>query len=94
MTGGNGNDIFVFAKNQSLLAGERDVIKDFRVGQDKIEFQGWGSLNAATWFTSMVSQGLITNTASGTLLTPNNDGQILFEGVSLGELSGSDFIFV
>ncbi|MGL4883683.1 MAG: DUF642 domain-containing protein, partial [Waterburya sp.] len=93
MTGGTGNDIFVFAKNQSLLAGERDIIKDFKAGQDKIQFQGWGSLNSATWFTSMVSQGLITNTASGTLLTPNNDGQILFEGVSLGELSGSDFAF-
>jgi serralysin len=94
MTGGGGNDTFVFTKNQSLLAGELDIIKDFAVGQDKIQLQGWGTLNPTTWLTSIVSQGLITNTANGTLLTPNNDGQILFEGVSLSQLSGADFTFV
>jgi serralysin len=94
MTGGGGNDTFVFTKNQSLLTGELDIIKDFAAGLDKIQLQGWGNLNPTTWFTSMVSQGLITNTANGTLLTPNNDGQILFEGVSLSQLSGTDFTFV
>jgi serralysin len=93
MTGGNGNDTFVFNKNLSLFPGELDIIKDFQIGKDKIEFQGWDNLNAATWFTSLSSRGAIASSAGGTLLTPDNNGQILFEGVSLGELSSSDFIF-
>ncbi len=93
LIGGRGNDNFVFVKNNSLLPGELDIIKDFEVGKDKIQFQGWGSVNASSWFSSMLSQGLITNTVDGTLLTSNSGGQILFEDLNIGKLSSSDFSF-
>ncbi|BAZ44053.1 hypothetical protein NIES4102_10570 [Chondrocystis sp. NIES-4102] len=93
MAGGAGLDTFVFVQNESLLFGERDIIKDFEVGKDKIQFQGFGNLNANSWFTGLVSQGLITNVAEGTLITPNNNGQILLEGVNLNELNSADFAF-
>ncbi len=93
LIGGRGNDRFVFAKNDSLLSGELDVIKDFEVGKDKVEFQGWGNVDASSWFGGIVSQDLITNTVDGALFTSNYGGQILFEGVSVEELGGSDFSF-
>ncbi|GAB4542593.1 MAG: hypothetical protein Tsb0014_35480 [Pleurocapsa sp.] len=93
LVGGHGNDKFVFVRNSSLLPGELDIIQDFEVGKDKVEFQGWGNVNATSWFTSTISQGLITNTVDGVLLTSNDGGKILFEDINLEKLTSSDFSF-
>ncbi len=94
MTGGAGRDRFVFVHNDSLLTGEYDVITDFEVGVDKVEFQGWGSFDTVTWFNGAVSQGRFMNTTDGTLFKSNYGGQVLFADVELSQLSGQDFVAV
>ena len=71
MTGGEGSDHFVFHKLYSKLYSKPDVITDFEVGVDKIEFRGWGwsKIDAEDWFSKVkaVSQDRITNTQDGAL---------------------------
>ncbi|NEO89366.1 MAG: hypothetical protein F6K56_03525 [Moorea sp. SIO3G5] len=93
MTGGQGYDHFIFKENKSLLPGEFDVIKDFEVGVDKIEFHGWGNIDPQEWLNSVIYEGRITNTEDGTLFQANDGGKVLIEGVSVEDLSGSDFSF-
>lgn len=71
-----------------------DRIIDFEVGIDQIVFQGIGSINSATGFNQLISQGSIQNSGSNTVIQLNTGGQILIEGVSLNQLSASDFSFV
>ena len=92
--GNQGKDIFVFYKDDSWLTGELDTIKDFKVGEDKIQFQGWGNLNASDWLQNGIAQSQITDTTDGTLLTSDDGGQILLSNVKLNQLSSNQFIFV
>jgi serralysin len=94
LVGGTERDTFIFQRNQSLLNGEYDIITDFEVGIDKIQMQGWGSINAEIWFNQAVDRGQLTNTQDGTLFTAISGGKVLFEGVSLDTLRGSDFVFM
>ncbi|NEO13393.1 MULTISPECIES: calcium-binding protein [unclassified Moorena] len=93
MTGGSGADQFVFELNQSLLSGEYDVIKDFEVGVDQIEFRGWGYIDSSYWFSGVIAEGRLTDTHNGALFHSNYGGKVLFEGVNAHELSHSDFVF-
>ncbi len=93
MTGGSGADQFVFELNQSLLSGEYDVIKDFEVGVDQIEFRGWGYIDSSYWFNGVIAEGRLTDTHDGALFHSNYGGNVLFEGVNAHELSHSDFVY-
>ena len=70
-----------------------DKITDFEVGIDQIAFQGVGSINNSTGLNQMKTQGLLTNTANGALLSLGDGNQLLLESVNINDLSGSDFIF-
>ena len=93
MTGGDGSDTFVFVRDRSLLTGEVDVITDFEPGVDTIEFRGWSGLNPQTWFNDAVADERFANTSQGTRFFSNYGGEVLFEGISVNDLSGSDFYF-
>ncbi|BAY07952.1 calcium-binding protein [Calothrix sp. NIES-2098] len=81
LVGGDGEDTFVFEKGDSLLAGEYDIIKDFEVGIDKIQFLGWNSI------------AKMVDTQDGTLLTLNPGGKLLLEGLNISQLNPADFLF-
>ncbi|NEO29967.1 MAG: calcium-binding protein [Symploca sp. SIO3C6] len=93
MTGGEGNDDFVFEIWKSLRYGEHDVITDFEVGEDQIEFQGWGHIDSEYWWNGVLSEGRIIDTQDGALFHSNYGGKVLFEGVNVANLSASDFVF-
>jgi len=88
LTGGAGSDLFRFAlgdyaTDEPVIA---DIIKDFQVGVDRIELNGFdfGSLDAATFID--VANGIAMQVA------PNR--YIVFEGIgSRLELSSGDFSF-
>ena len=94
LTGGSGYDKFVFAEENSLLAGEFDVITDFQPEVDLVEFQGFGTIDPDVWFDDVVAQGKLVDTDEGTLFTAPQGGQLLLAGVELEDLSGADFAFV
>ena len=93
LKGGQGQDLFVFLKGDSWLTGELDTIADFKVAEDKIQFQGWGNLNPSDWLQSGIAQGQITDTKDGVVLTSDSGGKILLSGVNLNQLSANGFIF-
>ncbi len=82
MHGGNGNDAFVFEQGSSFLSGEFDVIKDFQVGTDRVEFHNFGNIDP-------LSQ--MTNSGSGAILTLNTGGELLFEGLTVSQLNQANF---
>lgn len=81
LVGGDDYDTFIFQKGDSLLFGEYDVIQDFEVGVDKIQFMGWSNI------------AKMVDTDDGTLLTLNPGGKLLLEGLNISQLNPSDFIF-
>ncbi|MDJ0736803.1 MAG: calcium-binding protein [Nostocaceae cyanobacterium] len=95
MTGGEGSDTFLF--KQSWLKGEYDVITDFESGVDTIQFQDWGSLDSQQWFNEKISNGQITNTNDGVLVSfefARKEGELLLQGVAINDLTYSDFTFI
>ncbi|MDJ0732530.1 MAG: calcium-binding protein [Nostocaceae cyanobacterium] len=95
MTGGEGGDTFLFKK--PWMKQEHDVITDFESGFDIIKFQGWGALDSQQWFNEKVSNGQISNTNDGVLVTfdlGKKEGQLLLEGLDTGDLNYSDFRFM
>ncbi|MGB3404495.1 MAG: calcium-binding protein [Microcoleaceae cyanobacterium] len=94
MTGGTGQDRFIFEQGNSFLSGEYDRILDFQIGIDKIEFHNFSGLNSSNGFNQLVSQGYLKQSGSNTIIQFNSGGQLLIEGVSLTDLSASDFHFV
>jgi hypothetical protein len=92
--GNQNTDLFVFTKGDGLQKGDLDVIQDFKVGEDKIKFQGGGSnINSSDWWETGIAQGQITDTKDGALVNADSGGQILFSGVKLNQLSPNNFIF-
>jgi Ca2+-binding RTX toxin-like protein len=94
MTGGAGSDRFVFEQGNSFLSGEYDRILDFQIGVDQIEFHNFSNFNSSNGFNQLISNGYLRNAGSNTMIQLNTGGQLLIEGVSLNELSASDFQFV
>jgi hypothetical protein len=71
---------------------ERDVIKDFESGVDKIVVEGSGKIDSHRWLSTMVRYGQVVNTRDGTLLKVNG-GELLLAGVAADSISGGDFHF-
>ncbi len=94
MTGGAGNDQFIFEQGNSFLSGEFDRILDFQIGIDQIEFHNFSNLSSSNGFNQLVSQGYIKSSGSNTVIELNTGGQLLIEGVSVNNLSSSDFKFI
>jgi Ca2+-binding RTX toxin-like protein len=79
LTGGSGSDIFVFAADDGL-----DVITDFEVGRDKIEFTTSGL---------DYSDLTITQSGSNVRINYDDDDRITLNGISLSALNDNNFIF-
>ncbi|MEB3279738.1 MAG: M10 family metallopeptidase C-terminal domain-containing protein [Lyngbya sp.] len=84
LAGGEGQDVFVFAEGNSFLRRELDIIQDFELGQDQVEFRNFGNFDPLS---------LLEDTGLGAILTLNTGGQLLFEGMSSNQLSNADFLF-
>jgi len=80
MTGGAGNNDFVFFRDHTAAAGNINIVTDFN-SNDVVLLQGYGSGQAATALASAV-------TSSGsTTLTLSDNTKITFVGLSgTGEL--------
>lgn len=81
LSGGAGADIFEFGDVRSGA----DIISDFQVGVDKIEFD---LLNV-----NSMRDITITSQADGDALITWNGGSIELQGVSAASLSAADFLF-
>lgn len=89
-----GNDFFLFQNGDSLLTGELDVIKDFKVDQDKMGLQGWGTMNASDLLAGIATSPFqISDTKDGTILSSSSGGKVLLEGVKSTQLSANNFMF-
>lgn len=93
MIGGEGADYFIFPKNSSFHKGDHDIIRDFKVGTDKVLAKHWNINDVEQWFEMSVSQGRLSDTSDGAILSESKGGTLLFENVSVSSLSASDFIF-
>jgi len=85
MFGGDGSDIFVF---NSFTQNERDIIRDFTLGEDLLRMKYVvGRFDGLT---------IEDTTASGKAYAQitYNDHRILLEGVDADDLDPSDFIFL
>ena len=79
-----------------MLKSEFDVIQDFKIGIDKIEFKGRADINADSWLHEMFSQGNITDTNDGLLFNFNaEDAQVtlLLSNVKSNQFSSDSIIF-
>ncbi|WP_413167416.1 calcium-binding protein [Capilliphycus salinus ALCB114379] len=83
LAGGEGQDVFVFAEGNSFRRRELDIIEDFEVGQDQVQFRNFGNFDPLS---------LLEDTGSGAILTLNTGGQLLFSGVSSNQFSNADFL--
>ena len=80
MTGGQGRDRFVFER--SHLRGGYDVVIDFEIDKDSLEFRGLGQVNPDSFH----------DTADGALYRFNGGGgEVLLAGVNAAELGYSNF---
>lgn len=80
----------------SSLKEEFDVIQDFQVGIDKLEFKGWDGIKADSWLNKMFSQGNITDTSDGLILNFNageTQQTLLLSGVNSKQFSSESLIF-
>ncbi|WP_276469592.1 calcium-binding protein [Nostoc sphaeroides] len=85
----------VFNVSDKFLISDFDVIQDFKIGIDKIEFRGLHDINPDTWLDDMFSQGNITDTKNGLILNFNaEDAQVnlLLSGVKSNQFSSDSII--
>ncbi len=80
LVGGDGEDTFVFQQLDSFLSTDKNVIRDFEVNVDKVQFLG------------LILTNQLVDTQNGALLTLNNT-KVLFEGVFVDQLNASNFEF-
>ncbi|MBU2992079.1 hypothetical protein Q4555_10810 [Octadecabacter sp. 1_MG-2023] len=83
LTGGAGADVFIFEGTVNY-----DVITDFEVGIDQIDFTAYGPISDAD------AAAIASQTGSDVVLNLSGSGQVTLEGIALGDLSLSDFIYV
>lgn len=86
MSGGAGADLFVF---NDLVAGERDAITDFQVGEDRMRLAGVDGRGLLGRF-----QALDIFDRDAGAVVRYGDHEILLEDVAAGSLSLEDFIFL
>ena len=80
MSGGAGNNTFVFRANLG-----QDVVTDFTVGSDLLEFRDGNFADAAAALAAAPSSG------SDTLITIDANNTVLLKNVSLANLHETDF---
>lgn len=80
LSGGAGADVFVFRTGSG-----QDVISDFAIGQDKLEFRGGIFTDTAAALASASTQG------SDTVITIDASTSILLQNVALANLHVDDF---
>jgi len=83
MSGGAGSDTFVFRANLG-----QDVVTDFTVGSDLLEFRDGNFADAAAALAAATSSG------SDTLITIDANNTVLLKNVSLANLHETDFHIV
>ena len=83
MSGGAGNDIFVFRTNLG-----QDVVTDFTVGSDLLEFRDGNFADAAAALAAATTSG------SDILITIDANNTVLLKNVSLANLHETDFHIV
>lgn len=86
LRGGAEADVFVF---NDLVAGERDVIADFQIGEDQIRLSGVAGPGLMGRFLALD----IFDTVDGAVVR-YADHEILLEDVATSSLSVEDFIFL
>lgn len=87
LTNGGNHGNFVITKDD-FNAGKSDI-QNFDAGKDEVDFQGWGNVNASTWFQGHQA----VDTDKGALLTVSPGQSLLFEGVHANQLNASNFHF-
>ncbi|MDF5713784.1 MAG: hypothetical protein PUP93_07800 [Rhizonema sp. NSF051] len=87
LTSGGNYGNFVVTKDD-FKAGKYDI-RNFEVGKDEVDFQGWGNIDASAWFQGHQP----VDTDKGALLTVSPGKSLLFEGVHANQLNASDFHF-
>ena len=91
LTGGLGRDTFVFnLAERSGFATQRDMIRDFEAGVDKIEFAGSGveSMSDLT-----ISAGWGGSTVVGYMNAAGEAEQFTMVGINPAELGAGSFLF-
>ncbi len=78
LVGGEGKDTFIF-RSSEFKSQERDIIADFEVGVDKLEFSGWRSRD-------ITQEARISTTRDGATLSFKRGGAIVFQGLSADDL--------
>lgn len=103
LIGGSGDDVFLYASaSESPNTNNRDVIRDFRVGEDQLDLSGLGnnlSFIGTAAFSGTTGEVRATTNAAGDVFvrvdTTGNgsaNSRILLEDVD-GTLGADDFIF-
>lgn len=77
LVGGEGNDVFAFIPGSGL-----DVVKDFTVGEDKLDFQGFA-------FTDLkdIASAMVNGELDGVVLVLDASTSVFLEGVSLNDVT-------
>ncbi|BBD64424.1 hemolysin-type calcium-binding region protein [Nostoc commune NIES-4072] len=86
----------LFNVSDRFLKTEFDVIQDFKIGIDKIEFTGLHDTDAETWLNDMFYQGNITDSKDGLLLSfKSGDTQqtLLLSGVTSNQFWSDSSVF-
>lgn len=78
LVGGQGSDTFTFRRSD-FRANERDIVADFEIGTDRLEFRSFPSFNIEA------SSSIIAD-PEGAILKFNDQGEILFKGLSTSDL--------
>ena len=101
LTGEDGNSVMVGRANHNTFAIKKDDLRpgkydlsNFEVGKDEVELQGWGNVDASTWFNGIVSGHQLVDTDKGALLTLNPGEYMLFQGIHADQLSSANFHFL
>jgi serralysin len=82
LCGGAGRDVFVFGTN----AG-RDIVADFRNGQDQIDLTALGLTQFADLSARIAAKG------HDTVISLGEHGNVTLKGVAVGQIDAGDFIF-
>ncbi|MEH2003871.1 calcium-binding protein [Nostoc sp.] len=92
LVGGDGNDKFIFKSGDTLLRNDFDVIKDFKVGIDKIVLDGWSYINTGLTLGTIN----ITDSKDGAVFKLDslfNQETILISGVSASKINSQSIAF-
>lgn len=86
LTGGNGDDRFIFSVDDEVtVSTKKDTITDFTQGEDVIDLSGFG-------YTSFSELDLRSD-SSGVKLIASSNHYVIIEGLTVADMTASDFVF-